>query len=184
MVTRHNTCGVSPFGHPGINARLSTPPGLSQIPTSFIGSQCQGIHHAPLKTYKHKKLISKEQTQNKHKKQSKKWFTRFIAENNNHTQKCVIVRCSRPLYSSQTTTHTPHTTTRVTPRIAVSSVQTPKTTPQHHSRSAGLLFQAPIMCHTPPDSNHPHPRSRPENPKVLPVVLTGEKNSLRQEIIC
>ena len=31
-------CGVSPFGHPGINARLSTPPGLSQIPTSFFGS--------------------------------------------------------------------------------------------------------------------------------------------------
>lgn len=40
-------CGVSPFGNPGINARLSTPPGLSQIPTSFIGSYYQGIHHAP-----------------------------------------------------------------------------------------------------------------------------------------
>lgn len=44
-------CGVSPFGNPGINARLSTPPGLSQIPTSFIGSCCQGIHHAPFNTY-------------------------------------------------------------------------------------------------------------------------------------
>jgi hypothetical protein len=42
--------GVSPFGNPGLNVRLSTPPGLSQIPTSFIGSQCQGIHRAPLKT--------------------------------------------------------------------------------------------------------------------------------------
>ena len=30
--------GVSPFGHPGITVRLSTPPGLSQIPTSFFGS--------------------------------------------------------------------------------------------------------------------------------------------------
>ena len=28
----------SPFGHPGITVRLSTPPGLSQIPTSFFGS--------------------------------------------------------------------------------------------------------------------------------------------------
>src|SRR5699024_3355594 len=46
-VTRTTSCGVSPFGHPGINVRLSTPPGLSQIPTSFIGSCCQGIHHAP-----------------------------------------------------------------------------------------------------------------------------------------
>ena len=42
--------GVSPFGHPGITVRLSTPPGLSQIPTSFIGSRCQGIHRAPLET--------------------------------------------------------------------------------------------------------------------------------------
>src|SRR5699024_3147081 len=48
---RSNACGVSPFGHPGITARLSTPPGLSQIPTSFIGSYCQGIHRAPFKTY-------------------------------------------------------------------------------------------------------------------------------------
>lgn len=44
-------CGVSPFGNPGITARLSTPPGLSQIPTSFIGSCYQGIHHALLNTY-------------------------------------------------------------------------------------------------------------------------------------
>ena len=50
----HDTsCGVSPFGNPGLNVRLSTPPGLSQIPTSFFGSCCQGIHHAPLETSKH-----------------------------------------------------------------------------------------------------------------------------------
>lgn len=30
--------GVSPFGHPRISVRLSTPRGLSQIPTSFFGS--------------------------------------------------------------------------------------------------------------------------------------------------
>lgn len=50
-VTPHNRCWVSPFGHPRIAVRLSTPRGLSQIPTSFIGSWCQGIHHAPLKTW-------------------------------------------------------------------------------------------------------------------------------------
>ena len=50
----HDTsCGVSPFGNPGLNVRLSTPPGLSQIPTSFFGSCCQGIHHAPLETFTH-----------------------------------------------------------------------------------------------------------------------------------
>ena len=46
-VTRHDSCWVSPFGHPRITARLPTPQGLSQAPTSFIGSRCQGIHHVP-----------------------------------------------------------------------------------------------------------------------------------------
>ena len=43
---------------PGFPIRTSSDPrsvdssrGLSQPPTSFIGSQCQGIHHAPLNTY-------------------------------------------------------------------------------------------------------------------------------------
>ena len=37
-VTPHNGCWVTPFGHPGITARLTAPPGLSRPPTSFIGS--------------------------------------------------------------------------------------------------------------------------------------------------
>ena len=37
-VTRHDSCWVSPFGHPRITARLPTPQGLSQATTSFIGS--------------------------------------------------------------------------------------------------------------------------------------------------
>jgi hypothetical protein len=41
---------VSPFGNPRITVWLSTPRGLSQIPTSFFGSWCQGIHRLPLKT--------------------------------------------------------------------------------------------------------------------------------------
>src|SRR5689334_902334 len=50
-VTGHVSSRVSPFGHPRITARLPAPRGLSQAPTSFIGSWCQGIHRAPLKTY-------------------------------------------------------------------------------------------------------------------------------------
>jgi hypothetical protein len=42
---------VSPFGNPRITVWLSTPRGLSQIPTSFIGSWCQGIHRVPLTTW-------------------------------------------------------------------------------------------------------------------------------------
>jgi hypothetical protein len=56
-VTRHHSCRVSPFGHPRIHARLTAPRGISQPPTSFIGSQCQGIHHAPLNTYNTKPKI-------------------------------------------------------------------------------------------------------------------------------
>src|SRR5690348_4548571 len=54
-MTRHDSCQVSPFGHPGITARLTAPPGLSRPPTSFIGSWCQGIHRPPLTTYTHQK---------------------------------------------------------------------------------------------------------------------------------
>ena len=50
-VTGHDSSRVSPFGNPRINARLAAPRGLSQPPTSFIGSWCQGIHRAPLLTW-------------------------------------------------------------------------------------------------------------------------------------
>ena len=54
-VTPHDWCGVPPFGNPRINARLTAPRGLSQPPTSFIGSWCPGIHRVPLTTWPHKK---------------------------------------------------------------------------------------------------------------------------------
>jgi hypothetical protein len=50
-VTGHDSCRVSPFGNPRITARLAASRGLSQPPTSFIGSWCQGIHRAPLLTW-------------------------------------------------------------------------------------------------------------------------------------
>jgi hypothetical protein len=50
-VTGHDSSRVSPFGHPRITARLAAPRGLSQPPTSFVGSWCQGIHRAPLLTW-------------------------------------------------------------------------------------------------------------------------------------
>src|SRR5580658_7725926 len=49
-VTGHDSCRVSPFGNPRITARSAAPRGLSQPPTSFFGSWCQGIHRAPLLT--------------------------------------------------------------------------------------------------------------------------------------
>ena len=49
-VTGHDSCRVSPFGNPRITARLTAPRGLSQPPTSFIGSWCLGIHRVLLLT--------------------------------------------------------------------------------------------------------------------------------------
>ena len=43
-MTRYDPGRVSPFGHPGITACLTAPPGFSQPSTSFIVSQCLGIH--------------------------------------------------------------------------------------------------------------------------------------------
>jgi hypothetical protein len=50
--TAHNGRRVSPFGHPRITAWLPAPRGLSQAPTSFLGSWCQGVHRVPLKTWR------------------------------------------------------------------------------------------------------------------------------------
>ena len=54
QVTVHNHCWVPPFGNPRITARLTAPRGISQPPTSFIGSWCQGIHRVLLHTYNNK----------------------------------------------------------------------------------------------------------------------------------
>jgi hypothetical protein len=92
-VTPHDWCGVPPFGNPRINARLTAPRGLSQPPTSFIGSWCQGIHRAPLKTWPHKNPAH---------------HPRKEAMQRAYKNSCYRVRrCSRPLCSSQRTTSHP-----------------------------------------------------------------------------
>jgi hypothetical protein len=89
-VTPHDWCGVPPFGNPRINARLTAPRGLSQPPTSFIGSWCQGIHRVPLTTWPHKNPAH----------HPRKETTRRAYKNSVNR----VRRCSRPLCSSQRTT--------------------------------------------------------------------------------
>ena len=47
---------------------MTAPRGLSQPPTSFIGSQCQGIHHAPLNTYNTKQTKKNEKKESHYNK--------------------------------------------------------------------------------------------------------------------
>ena len=128
-MTRHHSCRVSPFGHPRITARLTAPRGISQPPTSFIGSQCQGIHHAPLNTYKHKtnskkKLHIREQQPHPQPPSEKR---------NLAAPRLSLARCSQPLSTNQT----PHPTTKsgATTRL-----------PIRRPRTTGLLPQSPIVC--------------------------------------
>ncbi len=90
-VTPHDWCGVPPFGNPRINARLTAPRGLSQPPTSFIGSWCQGIHRVPLKTWPHKNPTTPPPEGS-------------VAAGLHKLCNYRVRRCSRPLCSSQRTT--------------------------------------------------------------------------------
>ena len=110
-MTRHHSCRVSPFGHPRIHARLTAPRGISQPPTSFIGSQCQGIHHAPLNTYNTKpKNESPTHTTTAHAGIRK--IAHQTPKSPHHPYRRhehnLLPRCSQPLSTNQT----PHPTTK------------------------------------------------------------------------
>ena len=118
-VTGHDSSWVSPFGHPRITARLPTPQGLSQAPTSFIGSRCQGIHHVPFTACHHQHHTTPGHNHD----QTKRTTTPPHTHQQNPQGKpgpqartgstepwskmmSTLQRCSRPLSRSQTTT--PH----------------------------------------------------------------------------
>ena len=132
-VTRHDSCWVSPFGHPRITARLPTPQGLSQAPTSFFGSRCQGIHHAP--------------------------FIACLTNQRNNYYK----RCSRPLSRSQTTTphhpQPPHTGARTWP--GTKTTQPPTTT--RTQRSGVLMSQNPNSVPPTPPHQAPAPPTQEQH---------------------
>ena len=143
-MTRHHSCRVSPFGHPRIHARLTAPRGISQPPTSFIGSQCQGIHHAPLNTYNdnfsHKKLLYKPifgKIAHPH--------TNTPPPERGRTSCCA--RCSQPLSTNQT----PHPTTK-----------RGDNTPSHpQAEKNGLVASKPNSVFSSPFPSRPN---RPRNP--------------------
>lgn len=126
-VTRHHSCRVSPFGHPRIHARLTAPRGISQPPTSFIGSRCQGIHHAPLNTYKHKNQQTKIAKQTR-------------------PQSCLLD--ARNHYP-QNKHHTPP------PRWSDNTPHPHKEASPHQRGPTGLLSQDPTVCPAKAGQHHP-----------------------------
>jgi hypothetical protein len=48
LATRTYVFSTGQIGHPGLNARLTAPPGLSQSSTPFIAFWRLGIPHTPL----------------------------------------------------------------------------------------------------------------------------------------
>jgi hypothetical protein len=106
-VTPHDWCGVPPFGNPRINARLTAPRGLSQPPTSFIGSWCPGIHRVPLTTWPHKH--PRPPTTNKGPTPANGNQTQTVGGSARISSYMPTkkYRCSRPLCSSQSTESRP-----------------------------------------------------------------------------
>jgi hypothetical protein len=137
-VTRHHSCRVSPFGHPRIHARLTTPRGISQPPTSFIGSQCQGIHHAPLNTYNTKPKvtynfeIAHQTPKNPHHPYGRHDHIRCLDARNHYPQ----IKHHTP----------PPKRSNNTPLPAIAGKRSPPVPHHQGEEVTGLLSQSPIVC--------------------------------------
>ena len=129
VVPPHNGQWVPPFGNPRINALSTTPRGLSQPHTSFIGPVCQGIHHTPLlkhpQTRKHPSKANKHQTTQKN--------TRSNDQKKKYSTNKVCTRVHYPVVKPPTTHNQtpPHTSDETQPRehSQTVTVREPKSMP-------------------------------------------------------
>ena len=146
-MTRHHSCRVSPFGHPRIHARLTAPRGISQPPTSFIGSQCQGIHHAPLNTYNTKNH------KNEKKSHHNKPHTHPQPRRARRRSTCGLMLATT-IHKSNTTPHHQDGATTTTPHREAGTSH-----PHQGQAPLGLLSQDPTVCLVAPGDIFPRPRS-------------------------
>ena len=156
QVTRHHSCRVSPFGHPRIHARLTAPRGITQPPTSFIGSQCQGIHHAPLNTYNTKQL------KNSRKNQKIALPQHTTTPTPKRTEPLLHQMLATTIHKSNTTPHHQSMEQQPTPTSHPNHEGTPP--PVSHNRDeeiAGLLPQSPIVCLAIPSPAFDHSKPVP-----------------------
>ena len=165
-VTPHDWCGVPPFGHPRINARLAAPRGLTQPPTSFIGSWCPGIHRVPLTTWPHKKPHTRPR-----KETSARTYTNPAQTGSE--------RCSRPLCSSQRTTrHPPHHPARPRPPHREPGGTRDRTSPDRGTTPGHPGMSAPSGPNSVPTDRTPahHLRSTPPERAVLAAARRCRPN--------
>lgn len=180
-MTRHHSCRVSPFGHPRINARLTAPRGITQPPTSFIGSQCQGIHHALLNTYNTKNQFEKRNCTSTHKPRQPPYGNR---------RQHLRARCSQPLSTNQT----PHPTTKVEQQHASHPAEgarkngpaVSKPNSVSHDSAAGIPAEQPrLLCTRPPPTTDERPSNeslKSPNPHTMWAGLSLVV-LLRKEVI-
>ena len=141
-VTGHDSSQVSPFGHPRITARLPTPQGLSQAPTSFIGSRCQGIHHVP-----------------------------FIACHNTHTTARPNQSPATSVSAQNTTQHPhhPHPPTRTTPNKGATHDRTTRASTRVRGTTNcykdARVHYGNLKQHTPTPRHHPASRGPARKPR-------------------
>jgi hypothetical protein len=159
---------------------LTAPRGITQPPTSFIGSQCQGIHHAPLNTYNTKQLKILGRIKN----------CIIYTHNNTHPPKegehsCAldarnhypqIKHHTPPPKRSDNNQPPPGGATPTQRRGTATYLRFPKT---RDEEIAGLLSQSPIVCLAIPSPKNPAQRLNPVPAQRLsctrPPPTTGER---------
>ena len=187
-VPTHDGRWVPPFGNPRIKALLAAPRGLSQPQTSFIGPVCQGIHHTPLqathttKVHGRKIPLANSQTTNHHTKNDHKTIEtntkkQSSIRNQQQNKDSKPLFCSRPLSSSQATTH----------RHADQTGTRPARRHDGHriapGKKPGVAIREPKSASAPPPRNIPRRTNRKpmisSTPATRPHATTAREGSHR-----
>ena len=151
---------------------LEAPRGLSHPQTSFIGTVCQGIHHTPFRAAhapKNPNDSFKRQTTNHHtvkndhktidletRLQKRAWRNRDKANDD-----ITSSHCSRPLSSSQTTTHPD----RTRPAARKADGVPPGASGKPHATKSRVAVREPKSIPTPLPAG---PQGNPRSQRSLP----------------
>ena len=140
-MTGHKTSRVPPFRHPRIKARSTTPRGISQSTTPFIGPWYQGIHRTPKKTTNqtrfHQKNKLKQDKKNLHHRYSHHYTNNNQPTKPHHTTKTAIrMQPARPISPKPDSAPTKTAGNVQCPRAS----QNQKTQNQHNQNSHALAM--------------------------------------------